>query len=247
MRTIRIYQAGQYQVGDIITLLPQASMHVSVVLRMQLGDDVTLFNGANQECQASLVFINKKSVRVRIETSQLMSRESPLVVHLAPGIIKGEGMEWLIQKAVELGVNSISPLLTQHSAVKQDPGRLAKKHLQWQAIAISACEQSGRNTLPCIHAPVSLSDYLQQQRRGVPCVLEPNATHAWRTLLQSPSHQDASEWHVLVGPEGGWHANEIEQMLHANFQSFHLGPRILRAETASVAALSVLQVMRGDL
>ncbi len=247
MRTIRIYQPGFYNVGDEVTLLPQASLHVGVVLRMQTSERLTVFNGVDQEYNATLLAVTKKAVIVRIDSVQTVSRESPCSVHLAPGVMKGDHMEWLVQKAVELGVRSISPLLTQHTSVRQDAGRLAKKHAQWLAIAISACEQSGRTTLPIIHAPLPLPVYLQQTLTGKRWLLDPRAEQSWREPLLLELHAPRSTWHLLVGPEGGFHTDELQQAAAAQFESFHLGSRILRAETASIAALSVLQALFGDL
>jgi len=247
MRTIRIYQSGHFDTFQSVALDSQASQHVAVVLRMQPGEQLTLFNGSNQECQATILAISKKTVTVEINRMERISRESPLIVHLAPGIIKGDGMEWLIQKAVELGVTSISPLLTQHGAIKQDPARLAKKHAQWLAIAISACEQSGRNTLPILNVPMPLDRYLKQSMQGNRAILDPRASQPWSLTTRKTYDETPHEWSILVGPEGGFHPDEIQRAQAASFQSFHLGPRILRAETASIAALSVLQALEGDL
>jgi 16S rRNA (uracil1498-N3)-methyltransferase len=158
MRQIRIYQAGSYQPGTILTLSDSAAQHVGPVLRLTLGDAITLFCGDNQEYQARLCDIQKKSIRVRIESMRVVNRESPRPIHLAQAIAKGDKMEWIIQKAVELGATSITPLLTERCVVRLDGSRLEKKQHQWQAIAIAACEQSGRNTVPTIYPCCTLDD-----------------------------------------------------------------------------------------
>ena len=243
MRTVRIYQPGPYAPGELLELSPSASQHVGVVLRMQPGQLLTLFCGDNRAFTATISVILKKRVVVHIDSVETVNRESPCALHLGQGIAKGDRMEWIIQKAIELGVASISPLLTQHGAVKHDASRLLKKHAQWQAIAISACEQSGRNTVPRIHEPCSLSIYLDRCS-VIECkwILDPHTTASWRDNIY-PSTEIA----LLVGPEGGFHASEVEQAFVAQFKPIAIGPRILRTETASIAALSVLQAIAGDL
>jgi 16S rRNA (uracil1498-N3)-methyltransferase len=242
MRTIRIYQPGSYTPGESIALSASASQHVGVVLRMKTGDPLTLFCGDNREFSATILSVLKKQVLVQLHSVITVNRESPCALHLAQGIAKGDGMEWIVQKATELGVASIWPLLTQHGSVKHDPARLIKKHAQWQAIAISACEQSGRNTLPIIHEPCTLNHYLQQCTTSNKWILDPQATCSWRNHVHA-----SAELTLLVGPEGGFHPEEITQAAVAEFKPLTLGPRILRTETAAIAALSVLQATAGDL
>lgn len=242
MRTVRIYQPGNYSTGETFALSANACLHVGVVLRMQAGDELTLFCGDNQEFSATITEVTKKQVIVRIDAVTHVNRESPCALHLVQGIAKGDRMEWIIQKAIELGVASISPVLTQHGAVKHDQTRLLKKHAQWQAIAISACEQSGRNTIPLIYEPCSLTHYLNQCNIQQRWILDPHTTHSWRKEVH-----DAKEIALLVGPEGGFHPEEIQDAQAHQFKSLSLGPRILRTETASIAALSLLQGMVGDL
>ena len=138
-------------------------------------------------------------------------------------------------------------MLTQHAAVKQDASWLTKKHSQWLAIAIQACEQCGRNSLPTINSAMPLPTYLQQTHHGARWLLEPSAELAWRNIIPPAADTGQRICHVLVGPEGGFHADEIKQAHAVQFQACSLGPRILRAETASIAVLSVLQALQGDL
>jgi 16S rRNA (uracil1498-N3)-methyltransferase len=242
MRTVRIYQTGTYSCGDIIELSPSASQHVGVVLRMQPGQSLTLFCGDNQEYQATIESVMKKRVTVYIHEVHAVNRESPCAIHLAQGIAKGDRMEWIVQKAVELGVSSISPLLTQHGAIKHDTDKLLKKQAQWQAIAIGACEQSGRNIIPVIHAPCSFQHYMQHCQTSNRWLLDPHTTLSWRQQLHA-----ATEITLLIGPEGGFHHDEVDAAHQAGFHALSLGPRVLRTETAALAALSVLQAFVGDL
>jgi len=242
MRTIRIYQPGDYQTGDTFLLNEDAGQHVGVVLRMQADERLTLFCGDNREFSARISSVHKKKVQVEITAEQLVNRESPRAIHLAQAISKGERMEFVVQKAVELGVTSIAPIITERCAVKRQDDRLEKKNLQWQAIAVAACEQSGRNMVPRIHPTVSLETYLASRRPTLNFVLHPTAGKSWRDydLTQTDTG-------LLIGPEGGLTADEIEQLLALDFSPLSLGPRILRTETAAIAALSVLQALGGDL
>ena len=242
MRTIRIYQPGHYAVDERLELSPTASQHVGVVLRMQPDDELTLFCGDNREFSANIISVHKKKVMVTITAVKNVNRESPRHIHLAQAISKGDRMEWVIQKAVELGVTSITPLFTKYCVVKLDAERLAKKQAQWQAIAIAACEQSGRTQLPMVHSACSLDDYLQACDASIKLVLHPHVAKSWREYTFSEG--DIS---LLIGPEGGLSDEEVSYAKTHNFQSLCLGPRILRTETAAVAALSVLQAMAGDL
>lgn len=241
MRTVRIYQPGSYESGQTIELSPSAGQHVGVVLRMQPGSQLLLFCGDNREFAATIIAAHKKKVMVTIDSEHHISRESPRPIHLAQAISKGDRMEFVIQKAVELGVASITPLWTTHCVVHLDPERLTKKLAQWQAIAIAACEQSGRNQLPVIHQACSLTTYVENCQAKAKFVLHPSATNTWRdyTLTQG----DVA---LLIGPEGGLSNDEVSLATAAQFQPLCLGPRILRTETAAIAALSVLQATIGD-
>ncbi|MFV0820097.1 16S rRNA (uracil(1498)-N(3))-methyltransferase [Legionella micdadei] len=242
MREIRIYQAGPYHSGQTIELSPEAGQHVGVVLRMQPGDKITLFYGDNREFDAILVAVHKKKVSVQITSEREMSRESPRVIHLAQAISKGERMEFVMQKAVELGVASITPLITARSVVKLDQARMEKKLSTWQAIAIAACEQSGRNQIPKVKAALTLEEYLQTNVGQLKFVLDPKGANTWRDY-----HFNQSELALLIGPEGGFSQEELRQIFSADFKPLSLGPRILRTETAAIVALSVLQAVCGDL
>jgi 16S rRNA (uracil1498-N3)-methyltransferase len=242
VREVRIYQAGKYKVGQLIELSAEAGRHVSVVLRMQPGHHLTLFSGNNQEFSAEIITINKKKVSVKILTCQELSRESPCSIHLAQAISKGDRMEMVVQKAVELGVASITPLMTERCVVKLDKARLEKKCAQWQAIAIAACEQSGRNKIPFIHPIISLKQYLEGSLPSIKFVLAPNGEKTLRDF-----GENRAEVGLLIGPEGGLSIDELNTLITHQFAPLNLGPRILRTETAAIVALSVLQAMYGDL
>ncbi|MBI2786570.1 MAG: 16S rRNA (uracil(1498)-N(3))-methyltransferase [Legionella longbeachae] len=242
MRTIRIYQSGNYHTGQLLELSPEASQHVGVVLRMQVGEQLILFCGDNREFNATIETVKKKQVRVVVGSVKDKSCESPLTIHLAQAISKGERMELVMQKAVELGVASITPIITERCVVKLDKERITKKLNQWRAIVIAACEQSGRNTVPIVYQPVSLEHYLREVKAKLKFILHPIGEKTWRDY-----DIGNSVIALLIGPEGGLSDNEVECAGEYGFQPLSLGPRILRTETAAITALSVLQAVGGDL
>lgn len=242
MKNTRIYQIGHYQVGDTITLSPTAAQHVGLVLRMKEGEHITLFPGDGSEYSATLCEVQKKLIKAHIDTASPVNRESPRAIHLAQAIAKGEKMEWVIQKAVELGVASITPLLSDRSVVRLDQERLNKKQQQWQAIAIAACEQCGRNRVPVVHPALTLHHYLETDTSNYKLILSPQATHSWPTIGDA-----SAEITLLIGPEGGFTEQEVESALQQQAHAIRLGPRILRTETAAITALGILQMQYGDL
>ncbi len=241
MNRVRIHQAGNHQCGQELRLSPEATQHVAVVLRMQVGESLTLFDGNNREYTACIREVKKKEVIVRIDSICEVNRESPLSIHLAQAISKGDRMDLVMQKAVELGVSSIAPIVSQRCVVRLDKERMEKKTHLWQSIAISACEQSGRNTVPVVHSPISFEHYVQHSTAPLKWILDPKATKSWRDFHIGQSIQ------VLIGPEGGFSPEEIAFALSHGFQSLSLGPRILRTETAAISILSLLQAVGGDL
>lgn len=242
MRSIRIFQQGSFELDQITELSPEAGQHVGVVLRMQPGEMLTLFCGDNREFQARIVDVHKKKVTITITAVESINRESPRHLHLAQAISKGDRMEWVIQKAVELGVARITPLITAHCAVRLDEARLAKKQQQWQAIAISACEQCGRNTIPLIAPTTPFDAFIENCVSPLKFILHPMASMCWQDI--TPSSGEVS---LLIGPEGGLSEAEVTRAQASQFNALALGPRILRTETAAIAALSVLQAKLGDL
>jgi 16S rRNA (uracil1498-N3)-methyltransferase len=242
MRETRIFQPGPLALGQTLELSKDAGQHIGVVLRMQPNMMLTLFCGDNHEYKAIIQDVRKQKVRVHITEALLADRESSQVIHLAQAISKGDRMEWVMQKAVELGVSSITPIITAHCAVKLDDARLSKKQLQWQAIVIAACEQSGRNIIPPLYPAMPFAAYLKQCSASMKLILHPKATLTWHDI--SASTGDIA---IIIGPEGGLSEAEIQQATAVDFKALSLGPRVLRTETAALAALSVLQATVGDL
>ncbi len=209
---------------------------------------VTLFNGQREDggnyCQyqGELINVGKKQAEVLLTERQVVENESPLNIHLGQGISRGDRMDFTLQKSVELGVNTITPLFTERCGVKLSGERLAKKRDQWQKIVISACEQSGRCAVPKVTDPVSLSDWFSQETSALKLNLHPRAKHSIMTLPQ-----ENQRVRLLIGPEGGLSDEEISQANNAGFIDILLGPRVLRTETAALTAISALQCRFGDL
>ncbi|WP_440054052.1 16S rRNA (uracil(1498)-N(3))-methyltransferase [Pseudoalteromonas sp. T1lg65] len=242
MRIPHIFQDSTLEVGVPVTLSDDAAGHIGRVLRMTTQDKVSLFNGKGGEYLCSLVEIGKKKVVALPEQFDDKSVESPLHIHLGQGISRGDKMDFTIQKSVELGVNEITPLFTTRCGVKLNAERLAKKHQQWQKIAIAAAEQSGRNSITIIHPPIELTQWLQQTTQALKLTLHPRANHSIKTL---PAPTQGVRF--LVGPEGGFTDEEMTATSDSGFTDVRLGPRVLRTETAALTVLSALQLQFGDL
>ncbi|MEH6471472.1 MAG: 16S rRNA (uracil(1498)-N(3))-methyltransferase [Halopseudomonas sp.] len=241
MRIPRVYEPQPLIEGAELSLNDSAVQHLGRALRMRPGDLVSLFDGAGSEHQAELLELSKRSVRVRVGRALDHSCESGLVVELGQVMSRGERMDYVIQKATELGVTRIVPLFSERCEVRLNNERQGKRLLHWQQVAISACEQCGRSRVPEIIAPQPLSQWLGQCQRELKLVLHPDADTA---LSQRTTPASVG---LLIGPEGGLSDAEIDQAVAAGFESMQLGPRVLRTETAPVAALSVLQYLWGDL
>lgn len=242
MRIPRFYTPLSLQVDDEIELEPQLSHYINNVLRLKPSDPIVLFNGDGNEYSSDVLSISKKQV-VAIVSSQLSMRsESPLNIHLAQGVSKGDRMDFALQKSVELGVSQITPVITERCAVKLSTERWQKKHEQWQKIVISACEQSGRNVLPVLHKPITLNLWLGQTTEQQKVMLTPGSSKYMSDLSRS-SHG----FRLLIGPEGGLTDQEVYTSEQTGFEAVNLGPRILRTETAALASISILQALFGDL
>ncbi len=219
--------------------LPDASAHyISRVLRLSAGSAVQLFDGSGSEFRGELLEVGKKSVAVELHERLTGMPESPLQIHLGQGLSRGERMDWAIQKATELGVTQITPIVSERCEVRLNDERADKRLAHWRQIAISACEQCGRSTLPVIHPPISLRDWLPVEA-DLKLVLHPVAAPL-------TSHARPQTLAFLIGPEGGLNESEVEQAANQGFQPARLGPRVLRTETAPVVALSVAQQLWGD-
>ncbi|AOE82854.1 16S rRNA (uracil(1498)-N(3))-methyltransferase [Pseudomonas sp. TCU-HL1] len=220
--------------------LPEAQAHyIGRVLRLVSGDAVQLFDGSGQEYLGELVDVGKKAVRVELRETIAGQAESPLRVHLGQGLSRGERMDWAIQKATELGVAEISPIVSERCEVRLKDERADKRLAHWRQVAISACEQCGRSVLPVIHSPVTLADWQRQVEADLKLVLHPVAEPL-------ASHARPGTLAFLIGPEGGLSKAEVEAAKAAGFHAARLGPRVLRTETAPIVALSVAQQLWGD-
>ena len=243
MRIPRIYHPESLEYQTQCQLSEDAANHVGRVLRMVEGEQLELFDGSNHIYPAIITESNKKSVKVNILGRELSDKESNLKIHLGQVISRGERMEFTIQKSVELGVNVITPLWSERCGVKLDGERMDKKIQQWQKIVIAACEQCGRNMVPEIRPLMKLQDWCAEDDGAIKLNLHPRAQHSIKTLPIIP--KDGVR--LLIGSEGGLSEQEIVQTQQKGFTEILLGKRVLRTETASLAAISALQIYFGDL
>lgn len=243
MRTIRVLAPGLPATGGAFDLPAGAAAHVARVLRLAVGDELVLFDGAGQESTASITAVRGTAVSVQAAAAVAVDRESPLRLTLVQGVSRGERMDLVMQKATELGVARLVPVLTERSVVKLDAAQAAKRLQHWQGVVAAACEQSGRAWLPEVAAPQPLLKWLAQPPAAGEArfLLHPGSTTRARDL---PALRAAT---LLIGPEGGLSPQEREAALLAGFQDLSLGPRVLRTETAALAALAALQAVAGDL
>lgn len=239
MRIPRIFTDQALSCGTDVQLEEQASNHLAKVLRMQEGRELVLFNGQGGQYLSTISSIKKKAVIATLNSFDECSHQSPLKTELGISISKGDRMEWLVQKATELGIHTITPLHTENSQLKLNPERMLKKQQQWQQIAVSACEQSGRNIIPKVNTIQSLHEWLPTIKAEKKLVLH----HRSDTTLSGDKPESVA---LLIGPEGGLSADEIAYAQQHDFQALTLGPRILRTETAPLTALSILQFQWGD-
>lgn len=242
MRVPRIYEPQPLSAGAVLTLGEDGANHVGRVLRMQTGQELMLFNGQGGQYPATILEVGKKQVQVQLAELDPSEVESPLHIHLGQVISRGDKMEFTIQKSVELGVTCITPLFSERCGVKLQGERLDKKVEQWQKIAISACEQCGRNRIPEIRPVMTLAQWLAEPTIELKLNLHPRAPFSLTTLPQP----DAGI-RLLIGPEGGLSSEEIQLAAEQGFVDMLLGPRVLRTETAAMTAITALQCRFGDL
>jgi 16S rRNA (uracil1498-N3)-methyltransferase len=236
---MRIYQDVPLALG-MLQLEEKASHHLARVLRVDVGDEIILFNGTGGEYQAVIRSVSKKTVAVELLSFSAREAESSTAIYLGQGIARGEKMDFVIQKAVELGVTKIYPVITERCNVRLDHEREQKRMQHWQAVMISACEQSGRNHLPELHAPLPLYDWLAMINAEKKLVLSPHVA------VKLDRSQRPATVAVLIGPEGGLSRAEMAAAAAHDFAGLNLGPRVLRTETAALTALAVLQFAYGD-
>ncbi|MGE4071682.1 MAG: 16S rRNA (uracil(1498)-N(3))-methyltransferase [Lysobacterales bacterium] len=248
MRTIRGYIDAELAPDQELALGEDLSSHLTRVLRLRVGDRLQLFDGRGREFAAELIAAERKRAQVRVGAELAAIADSPLQLTLAQGLCRGEKMDLVLQKATELGVQRVQPLLTERTEVKLDAEREARRMAHWRQVLISACEQSGRAQLPELAAPMAMPSWLAGLLADAPAaspdsvrlMLDPDGDVALRDLPPAASAV------LAVGPEGGFSEHEGELLQRAGFTRLRLGPRVLRTETAGLAAIAALQSHWGD-
>jgi len=242
MRVPRIYHPDPVSLQTETEFSSDAFQHLIKVLRLNVGDSIVLFNGDGQNYEASIVSVEKKSAHFIATRSQANESESPVKIHLAQVISRGDRMDFVLQKSVELGVTEITPLFSERCGVKLNGDRLEKKQLQWQKIVRSACEQCGRSVVPEVKPAQQITDFIDHPFSGLRLTLDPTATQPLS------SFQSADKGiQLLIGPEGGFTDDEVNAAEQQGFKPMRLGPRVLRTETAALSALTAVQYQFGDL
>lgn len=241
MRVSRIHLALRLAEGQELDLTEERAHYILDVLRLRRGEALTVFNGEGGEYAATVSSAERKRVRIRVGAYRMARRESRLQVHLGLGISRGERMDLAIQKSVELGVAAITPIEAGRSVVKLDAERRVARRTHWQKIARSAAEQCHRTRVPEVAEPVSLDTWLAAGH-GLRLMLDPAASENIRELPDP-----GTSLQLLSGPEGGFSADERARALDSGYRAIRLGPRVLRTETAAIAALAAVQLLWGDL
>jgi 16S rRNA (uracil1498-N3)-methyltransferase len=238
----RLYHSASLNSGQVINLDKIPSHHLIRVLRARKGSEVTLFNGDGFEYLAEILDENPKQCRLETKQKRKIDNESSLNITLLQGISRGDRMDTCIQKSIELGVHSITPLLCQRTGANLKGDRAEKKSGHWQQIVISACEQSGRCIIPVIQPTIDFIHGIQTIDSDHKLILAPGSTNSLSTIAKPEKNIC-----LLVGPEGGFTQEEIKQATDCGFISISLGPRILRTETAGPACIAIVQALWGDL
>jgi 16S rRNA (uracil1498-N3)-methyltransferase len=253
VRLTRVYVKAALTAGSRVDLPPDTAAHLAKVLRARAGDELILFNGDGREFNGAIEAVRGSRVAASVGDGRQMDRESPLSITLVQCIPRGDRMDFIVQKATELGVTRIVPVLSQRSVVRLDQSQAESKANHWRAVAVSACEQCGRNRLPAIEPAQPLLNYLGdlQPGNGLRLVLEPESAPYGSAAPpnESAAHESAARGgaEIAIGPEGGFASDELEAFRVAGFSQVGLGPRILRTETAAIAAVVWLQARFGDL
>jgi 16S rRNA (uracil1498-N3)-methyltransferase len=241
MRIPRIFFDGNLNVDNEIRLSKEITHYLIHVLRLKKNYRIYLFNGDEGEYEALITDLNKHNITVKIQAYQSKYTESPLSIHLAQGISRGDRMDFAIQKAVELGVAFITPIITEYCSLSLKPSQFDKKMQHWQGIIISSSEQSGRTKLPVLKPIQSFQDWITTRSEQIKIICHPQ--HQKQSLSLTTNVNDVA---LLIGPEGGFSDEEFMQSLKHNFNCMSLGPRTLRTETATVVAITLLQFWWGD-
>ena len=239
MRTSRIFVADKLTSGSSVTLEGEAAHYLNRVLRLKLGDSFNPFNGIDGEFIAEITGQDRNQLTAHLHDSVINNADTTLVIHLGLGLSRGERMDYAIQKSTELGVSSITPLITARGEVKLSTERQSSKVQHWQKVAISASEQCGRNNVPDINAPSTLTDWVREHQGGL--VLDHRGSG---NIAEQPFENHIN---LLIGAEGGLSEEELEIARQYQYIAVKLGPRILRTETAPVVALTLLQYLSGDI
>jgi 16S rRNA (uracil1498-N3)-methyltransferase len=244
MTHIRLLIPGELRTDSELELDAERAHYIGRVLRLKPGDRLSVFNGDHGEFDARVLRMAKNSAVLLAGESRPTATESPLRVQLVQGISRGERMDFVVQKATELGVKRISPVFTEHGVVRLDDERAAKRREHWQRVVESACEQSGRIRPPLVDRPVTLKQFLgaRPAATDVDLILKPGAAQPLASIA-APQTKIC----LLVGPEGGFSGGEYGDAEVAGFGAVSLGPRVLRTETAALAAIAILQAAWGDL
>ena len=244
MEENRFYHSENLELKQVVELGSQTHIHATKVLRLKTGDKFALFNGDGFDYVAEVAEVTKHKTLVEIIDKYEVNHESPLTITLAQGLAASDKMDWIIQKAVELGIQSIQPLFTERSIVKLDRERADKKLEHWRTVALAACEQTGRSAIPKILSPLPLSQWLSDQEKQTETlrlILTPVKAQNIKNLNRKPSSII-----FMVGTEGGFSEKEMALASHRAFIPVNFGERILRTETASIVALSIMQNLWGD-
>ncbi|WP_295973192.1 16S rRNA (uracil(1498)-N(3))-methyltransferase [uncultured Xanthomonas sp.] len=243
MRLTRCHVELPLHAGAELSLPEDVANHLLRVLRLREGDPCVLFNGDGCDYPAELLQAGKRNASVRIGAAQPVDNESPLAITLLQGVARGEKMDLILQKATELGVAAIVPVWAERTEVKLDAARVDKRVAHWRSVVISACEQSGRARVPQLSAPLALADAARAAADS-PCrlILDPQGEQRLRSLTIGVAAAT-----IAIGPEGGWSPRDRTTLEAAGFVGLRLGPRILRTETAGLAAIAALQAHHGDL
>jgi 16S rRNA (uracil1498-N3)-methyltransferase len=242
VRLTRVYVEAPLIPGSTVTLPPDTASHLAKVLRARGGDELILFNGDGREFNGAIEAVRGSRVSASVSESRPVDRESPLAITLVQCVPRGDRMDFIVQKATELGVARIVPVLSQRSVVRVDRAQAESKAIHWRAVAVSACEQCGRNRLPAIEAAQPLLDYL-----GKPAPRTPRLVFEPQSAAPPVGLKDVAALEIAIGPEGGFTPDELEAFRVAEFCQTALGPRILRSETAAIAAVVWLQTRFGDM
>jgi 16S rRNA (uracil1498-N3)-methyltransferase len=245
MRLTRVFVDATLEAGARVTLEGSAAGHLTRVLRLRKGDSLIIFNGRGGEYAAVIDATRGSGVTVAVGEHDTVERESPLAVTVAQGISRGERMDLVVQKATELGVHIIVPLLTERTVVRLDERQAARKMQHWRAVAIGACEQCGRNRVPQVSAPRPLRQFIREGSLDPPAARLLLSPAARLRLDDLPRRLSAIT--VLIGPEGGLTDEEEQAAVSTGYTAVRLGPRVLRTETAALVALALLQQQFGDL